>query len=215
MALDYKTLQATELSQGTSAQPYCPECGRPWRELWPEHPRRSALVSWRAALLIVVGLALAITFGLRAAAAHQTEAATQRDLAELTLCLDGTWSGPGCPSVQDAEDWRAIDYGNVATARRQLSRALVATALGLLALGLGAASVARARRRSSASPRARSGVATAWQAGEMLLGLLCLQILTLYLDLVALQLSPGVPLGETLDRAAGDALAVIFRVSGT
>ena len=214
MAFDYKVVQAMETAEPPIADGYCPECGRPWRHPSPERSRDPAPFAWHRALLIVVGLALAITFGLPAMAAYQSETATQRDVAVLTLCLDGMKSDPGCPSVQDAEEWRAIDYDEATASRRQLEFTLVATILGLLALGLGAGSVVWQRRRAGTGGRGRSSAATAWRVGETALSLLCFGVLALYLDFVTLRLSPGVPLGETLDRASGDALAIISRIAG-
>jgi hypothetical protein len=59
---------------------------------------------------------------------------------------------------------------------------------------------------------------SAWRpsrgAGESLLGLVCLLILTLYLDLVTLQLSPAGLTWEGLGRAVDEALVVIARITG-
>jgi hypothetical protein len=213
MALDYKTLQALAAGQLHDADDYCPECGRPWRDL--SLPRPAGSVSWRAALLIVVGLALAITFGSRALAAYQARVATDRDLAVLTLCLNGILSDPICPSMQDAENWRAVDDGNRATARRQLDRALVATTVAVLAFGTGLGSLVRQRRRTVARHRGWSVVAATCQMSETLLILICLLVLAVCLDLVAVQLSLSAPITrELLDRAADDALGILSLIPG-
>jgi hypothetical protein len=67
MALDYKTLQALAAAEPQEAAGHCPECGRAWGTSGPEAPHPLAPFPWRAVLLGVVGLALALTFGLRAA----------------------------------------------------------------------------------------------------------------------------------------------------
>jgi hypothetical protein len=214
MALDYKTRQATATNEQQHADDYCPECGRPWHDLLAGRARPAASVSWRAALLIVVGLALAISIGSRALAAYQTRVATDRDLAVLTLC-DLMMSDPSCPSIQDAEDWRAVDVGNQATARRQLDRALVATAVEVLVFGAGLGSLARQRCRTVARHWGWSVVAAAWQISETLLVLIGLLVLALYLDLVAIQLSLKAPITrELLERAADDALGMISLIPG-
>jgi hypothetical protein len=64
-----------------------------------------------------------------------------------------------------------------------------------------------------AAESARS--AAPFPRGAVPLALVCLLVLAMYLDLVALQLSLGVPLApETLDRAADDAVTIISVATG-
>jgi hypothetical protein len=213
MALDYRTLQETAASQPRDADGYCPECGRPWRDPSPERPHPAVPVPWHAVFLAVVGLALAVTFGVRAARAYQTQRATQRDLAVLIVCLGGVSGDLTCPSVEDAEDWRRVDYANEDAARRQRDRALVATALGLLAVGVGLSGVARRRRRPGCP---RPILAAAWGLGEFLIALTCLQVLALYADLVIVRLSLGWPPAwwEALDSITDQVSALLSIITG-
>jgi hypothetical protein len=213
MALDYKALQALAARRPANAPSYCPECGRPWRDPAPVRPHPDAAFPWRAAFVAMVGLAVALTFGARAARADQKQAAIQRDVAVLTVCLGGVSGDLTCPTVQDAEDWRGIDYVHEATARLQRDRALVAAALGLLAVGVGLRRVARRRRLQD---RPRPTLATAGGLGETLIALTCLQVLALTLDSLAGQLARGLPLTwERLDTAADAVLVVVSILTGS
>jgi hypothetical protein len=108
-----------------------------------------------------------------------------------------------------------VDSGNQATARRQLERTLIATAVGVFAFGAGLGSLARQRRRTVARHRGWPVVAAAWQISETLLVLTCLLVLALGLDLVAIQLWLSAPITrELLDRAADDALGMISLIPG-
>jgi hypothetical protein len=144
MALDYKQLQTCRAGQATTTDDYCPECGRPWRDRAREQPRPVAVFPWRAVLLTVVGLALVVAFGVRAARAAQQEAPIQRGLGALTACLGGGVSrSSACPTAQEAEFMLGGDDVDEATVRGRRDRALVATALGLLVLGVGLRGVVR------------------------------------------------------------------------
>src|SRR5262249_29316814 len=101
MALDYKTRQAMATNEKQRADDYCPECGRPWFDPAPERPHRASC-PWRAVLLAVVGVCVALTFGPRAARAHAFQAAAQRNVAALNLCLGGATQDSICPSLVDA-----------------------------------------------------------------------------------------------------------------
>jgi hypothetical protein len=214
MALDYKTLQAMAASRPANAMAFCPECGRPWRAPSPEGPHPEAAFPWRAAFLALVGLALALAFGVRAARADQRQRAIQRDLAVLTVCFGGGAAGdPLCPTVQDAEGWRRRDDVDAAAARGQRDRALVATALGLLVAGVGLRALARRRRRHDHPP---SAIATVGSSGESLIALTCLQVLALTGYSIAVQLSRGLPLTwERLDAAADDVLVLVALLTGS
>jgi hypothetical protein len=212
MAFDYKTVQAMAASQPRDAHGYCPECGRPWRDPSPERPHPAMAVPWHPVFLAVVGLALAITFGARAARAYRLEAATRGDLASLTTCVGRGSAAPSCPSMDDQEDWLRVDYANEATARGQRDRALVATALGLLALGIGLRRLARRRWPD----RPASALATFGRWGESLLALTCLQVLALTLASLAVQLARGLPFAwERLDAAADGVLVVVSLLTGS
>jgi hypothetical protein len=213
MAVDYKTLQALAVSQPRDAEGYCPECGRPWCAPAPDRPPPEAAFPWRAAFLVAVGLAIAITFGVRATRASQRQVAIQRDLVGLTRCLGGVSGDRTCPAGKDAEDLREIDNIDAATARGQRDRALVAAALGLLALGVGLRALARRGRRRD---RSRSTLMAAWDLGESLVALTCLQILALILSPIAGQLSRGLPMTwERLDRATDGVLVLVSLLTGS
>jgi hypothetical protein len=197
VAFDYRTLQAMAASQPPDAIPYCPECGRPWEDPAPARAHPAARLPWRAALLVVVGLALAIAFALRAASvSHMGPRAydcTSRPSDTHAEVLEASGRSPCIPDRAG-----------------QLQRNLLATAGGvaIALVGLGAL----ARRRLRAGPRrgAASTLAAIWGAGEVLLTLACLQVLALYVGLVAVQLAlEAPPTGNTLDRAT-DQIAALF-----
>jgi hypothetical protein len=212
VAFDYKTLQTTAATRPPDADHYCPECGRPWGELSAERPRPAA-DPWRAVLLAVVGFALALTFGERAVRADQRETAIQRDLASLTRCLGGVAGSGACPAGKDAEDLRGLEDVAAAAARGQRDCALVATALGLLAVGVGLRATARRRRRQD---HPSSTIATVGRLGESLIGLTCVQGLALLLYSVAGQLARGLPLTwDRLDAAADGVLVLVSFLTGS
>jgi hypothetical protein len=208
MAVDDKTLPEMVAGQPPDTDAYCPQCGRPWRDPSPEYAQPVA------PLLAVIGLALAIAFGARAARAYRMELTIRSDLAALSTCPADA-SGPQiCPSVADREEWLRVDDANQAATRRQRDRALVGVALGGLALAVGLGSAAR-RHRASRRERPSAIVAVIWGVGAALIAGACLEVLALYAALVAVRLSPGSPLGwETLDQAADGAIALLSLVTG-
>jgi hypothetical protein len=165
------------------------------------------------ALLVAVGLALTLTFGVRAARAAQKQAAIQRDLAVLTSCLRVRVSGDSiCPTIEDANGRRDIDVVDEAAARGQWDRALVVAALGLLAAGGGLCVLAWNRRRQD---RSHSPLAAVWRMGESLIALTCLQVLALVLYAITSQLSQGSTLTwERLDTVADNVLALVSLLTG-
>src|SRR5262249_45119719 len=161
-------------SRPPDADRYCPECGRPWTIQVREIPRPTRRLPWRAAFLVAVGLCLAIAFGPRAVSAYETEAAAQRDPGRLRTCADHRWAGASCPLT---ERWLGVLHADRDdTARHQLHGALVATALGLIALVAGLGSVAR-RGRGRTSRSASPLSAAVWRAGEPLVVLFCFLVL--------------------------------------
>jgi hypothetical protein len=213
IALDYATLRAMAATEPANVSPYCPECGRPWHAPSPERAHPAAAFPWRPAVLAVVWLALAVTFGVRAARADQRQRAIQSNLAVLTRCLGGVSGDLTCPSVEDAKDRLSADDVEAATARGHRDRARGAAALGLFAVGRGLRGVARRRRRQD---RPRSTLAKVWGLGESLLALTCFQVLALTLDSIAVQLSRGLPLSwEWLDTAADGVLVLVSHLAGS
>jgi hypothetical protein len=218
MALDYKALQALAASQPRDTDGYCPECGRPWREPSPERPHPAAPSLWRAALLGVVGLALAITFGLRA---WRADRLAPRDCAALpgtAWQVVATRGRTSCAAASnDLYRWTAfgITPGQSGAAGRTPRSDLPLTAGGV-AIGLvGVGGLVRSRLRARAHGRAATGVLAIWAAGEALLALACLQVLALGVGLGAVRISLGLPLtGETPDRAADAVLTFLSIVAG-
>jgi hypothetical protein len=213
MAFDYKTPQALAASHQMDADDFCPECGRLWEAPAPDRIQPAAAFPWRAALLVAVGLVLALTFGVRAARAAQKQATLQRDLAALHQCFEEVGWDSSCPTPETAEGWLARDDLDEVTARGQRDRALIATALGLLAVGVELRAMARHRRRQD---RPRPTLAVVWRMGESLIALTCLQVLGLTLHSIAGQLSQGLPLAwERLDTAADDVLVLVSLLTGS
>src|SRR5262249_13396611 len=112
VALDYKTLQATAAGPPRRADDFCSECRRPWCAPAPDRRHPEAAFPWRAAFLVAVGLALAITFGLWASRAHQRQVAIGRDLAILSTCVDGDLTASSCSSVEEQTAWTAMERDN-------------------------------------------------------------------------------------------------------
>lgn len=214
MAFDYKTLRLLETSKSRDANDYCPECGRLWIDRWPEPPRPLVPFPWRGWFLTVVGVALALTFGLRAASAYRAEAAIQRDVAVETICSSQVSNALTCPSPQATIEWLQASEESREVARRQVDAALVATALGLLALVGGPAALVRRRLRVTSHWRPWSTLTALVSIAEGLLALVCFQVLAVGVALVAHQLSPGVTLTEALDRAVNNALTIISIITG-
>jgi hypothetical protein len=189
MALDYKTLQVIATSQRRHADDYCPECGRPWVDPLPERPRRAASFPWRAALLGVLGLFLAITFGHRAidlVEAGSTGCTMTQEASTGTACLAPVNLGPG----DGISRWASLRQSELTAG--EIRRDLLATAIGaaIVLLGIGALIRPSLRARSS---RGRSLALVAWAVGETLGVVVSLQVLALYADLVILRLSLGWP----------------------
>jgi hypothetical protein len=202
MALDFKTRQAMASSQPANATSYCPECGRPWDDPLPEHPRRPTTFPWRAPLLGVLGLLLAITFGQRAVGLVEVESppcAITLETPSGPVCFAPSNLGPG-----DRIGLRA-SAGQFAMAEGEIRRDLLATAAGvaIMLVGIGVLFRPRLRARSS---RGRSLVLAIWAVGETLGVVVSLQILALYADLAIIRLSSGwtpawwVALDETTDQ---------------
>jgi hypothetical protein len=215
MAFDYKTWQTMAASQPPETNGYCPECGRPWVERAPEHPRSASLFPWRSVILTVLGVALALTFGFRAASAYRREADIQRDFAFRSRCVSASSSALACSFFDDEVGRLRASYRDWDAARGQRDRALAAAALGLVALAVGAEDLVRRRHPTTPPRHPLATVAVVWRIGKALLTLACFQVLALYLDLIALHLSQGGLLTQaTLDRAADDALSVISIITG-
>jgi hypothetical protein len=207
MAVDHETLQALATCQPTSTTLYCPECGRPWAALAAEEPCR-APSSWHVVFLAVVGISVALTFGVRAARANQRYVAIQGELAGLTGCVGGLLGNLTCSSVENADSRVATDDGTMAQGQRD--RALVVTALGLFAVGL--SSIARHRR---VQDRSRSTFSALLGLGEYLVALTCLQVLALTVYPIAVQLSRGLPFTwDRLDVAVDGVLVLVSLLTG-
>lgn len=219
MALDYKTLQRLAASETDDTDGYCPECGRPWKESTRSSARATASLPWRGVLLVAVGLVLTIALGIRMAGTYRTEAEIWSKLAWLRLdCVDGAGSALSCSSGAETQAQRQAEDRLVRQAdetKLVRDRAIVAIALGLLALSVGLWTLERFRHPTTSRPHTVSILTIVWQAGEILLTLTCLLILALYLDIIVIELTLGVPLTpELLDRAADGATVLLSLVVG-
>jgi hypothetical protein len=170
----------------------------------PEHPRRPTTFPWRAPLLGVLGLFLAITFGHRAV--DLVEAGSPP--CAMTLA---TPSGPVCFASSNLGSGDRIGLrasaGQLAMAEGEIRRDLLAIAAGVAIMlgGIGALFRPRLQARSSRGP---SLVLAVWAVGEILGVVVSLQILALYADLAIIRLSSGWPpawwvaLDETTDQVS-------------
>jgi hypothetical protein len=193
MALDYKTRQAMAESQPANTTSYCPECGRPWADPVPERARRATTFPWRAALLGVLGLFLAITFGQRTAVLVEAESS----VCAVTL---ETPSGPGCFAHSAEGEIRSDLLGT-------------AGGVALVLVGIGALIRPRLRARSSSGP---SFLIDVWAVGETLWVVVSLQVLALYADLVIVRLSQGWPSAwwEGLDLITDQVSTLFYFITG-
>ena len=219
MALDYKTVQATAASQGSEIDAYCPECGRPWGEPTPERRRPSSPLPWRAVLLGVVGMYLAITFGPHAVRDYPRAVRDQAILQTTAECLARTggqsYCAPSTPAPDGSTDLSLLVDQSAAT-RRKLVADLAATGSGVVFVLAGLGAPIRRWLQGRPPRRPLSALVALWGLAEVLLALGCLLVLALHVDLVALQLSQGRPLTRAaLDRAADDVLTVISVITGT
>jgi hypothetical protein len=219
MALDFKTLQAITASQPPGADVCCPECGRPWSEPPPERPRPSSSFPWRAVLLGIVGLYLAITLGPRAVRDYP-RALRDRAIVEATAeCLARTGGQSFCAPSNVAPDGStdlSLLVDRSAATRRELEVDLAATTTGVVFGLAGLGAPARRRLRARPHRRSLSVMVALWGLGEAVLALVCFQVMALYLEVVALRLFEGAPLPrEPLDRAADAALALMATALGS
>jgi hypothetical protein len=187
MALDYKTLQAVATNERRHADDYCPECGRLWIDPLPERSRRTTSFPWRAVLVSVFGLFLAITFGLRTGEIQSRLLNDQASVGPAHICVAQSDGPPDCPSL-------------MSEITRELRRDLLATAGGVAIVLVGIGALIRPRLRSQ-SARGTSLVLAVWAVGETLGIVVTLQVLALYADLGIIRLSLGWPSAwwESLD----------------
>jgi hypothetical protein len=212
MAQDDKTLQALATSQRWHTDAYCPECGRPWHDPLPERPRGPLTLRWRAALLGVVGLFLAITFGHRTVdlvEAGRSGCAMTQEASSGTRCLVRANLGLG----DKISLWAS--FRQSALTAGEIRRDLLATAAGVAIVlgGIGALMRPRVRARSAHEP---SLLLTAWAVGETLGVVVSLQVLALYADLVIIRLSLGWPVawGVALDLITDQVSDLLSFVTG-
>jgi hypothetical protein len=104
MSFDYKTPQALAANHLMDADGFCPECGRPWGAPAPDPGQPKAAFPWRAVLLVVVGLALAIVFGLRAVADYPRALRDHAILQATAACLAQTGGRADCAPSNVAPD---------------------------------------------------------------------------------------------------------------
>jgi hypothetical protein len=212
MAFNLKTWPTTAASQPPDTNGYCPECGRPWRDPSSERPHPAAPLPWRAVSLAVVGLYLAVTFGLRAWEASRATEDPGRALAHVSGCPapSDRLGEPDCLQSVAAVAGQAAP----ALARRQVDRALAVVAAGLLAVLVGLGSLARGRVRPGPRGWLPATLLGLWAVGEGLgLALLCL-LLGGYAALLAGRLAAGGPLSWAVaDQTAHRVFALIFDVA--
>jgi hypothetical protein len=199
MPIDYKTAQAFAAKDPSGTAPYCPECGRPWVDPAREQLQSSTPHPWRAVLLGVVGLFLAITFGLRAASFLITGPRDCTGVRQtIEFSMDSGWTADCIPD-------RASP----------LPRDLLVMASGVTIALIGFVTLARRYVWTRQNSRDPSRVATIWDVSQTMLALGCLQGLALYVDLVAGRHSLGLPLTwETLDRITDEVFALFSIITG-
>jgi hypothetical protein len=196
MAMDYKTLQAMATNQQGHADDYCPECGRPWIDPSPEHPHQATFFPWRAALFVVLGLFVAITFGHRSVGLIEEENYACATIThQPQVCLAAS-VGPACCATSnlDPGGWTALwaSIGQSAPAGGEMRRDLLVTTGGVVTMLVGIGALLRPRRRAR-SARRPSLVLAVWSVGETLSVVVSFLVLALYADLVIVRLSLGWP----------------------
>jgi hypothetical protein len=217
MAMDYKTLQAMATNQQQHADDYCPECGRPWSDPLPEHPQRATSIPWRAALLGVLGLLLAIAFGHRTASLIEAEGYVCAIVTQTQICLVPSESVCCATSNLGPGGWTVLwaSVGESAPAGGEMRRDLLVTTGGvaIILVGIGALIRPRLRARSARRP---SLVLTAWSVGETLSVVVSLVILAHYANLLIILLSHGWPPAswETMDSITEEVSGLLHVVTG-
>jgi hypothetical protein len=210
VADDYKTLRAISVPAPSGVTPYCPECGRPWLDPATEPPRRSPPLPWQVAFLGVVGLLLAVSFGLRAWSMRGIIARDPTLLRETVACTAATSAQTFCA---DGSGSNGADQSP--GTRRELLRDLLATTSGVVMVLVGIGALIRPRIRIGGHRLARFVVLGIWAVGETVIVLVCLLIVALYADLVIVRLSMGSPLTwESLDWATDEVSALFYIVTG-
>jgi hypothetical protein len=213
-----KNFSALAASQPWDMDGYCPECGRPWRDRSPERPYPAAPFPWRAVLLGVVGLALAITFGLRTWRADRPAPRDCAALPDTAWQVVTTRGRTSCATASnDLYCWTAFGVmpGQSGAAGRPVQRDLLPTAGGVAMLLVGVGGLLRPHLRARVCGRAVMDVVALWAAGEALLALVYLQILVWCVLLVAVRISLGQPLTwEAPDWAADEMLAIFSVLTG-
>jgi hypothetical protein len=168
MAFDYKTLPVIAGSQPQDGGDFCPECGRPWADSARESPQPAARFPWRAVLLGVVGLCLAITFGMRAGNSQPPAA-----------CISQSDGPPICAPINSGTT-------------RELRRDLLVTTGGVATVLIAIGALLRPRLRARSDRRTPVALVV-WAVGETMTVVVSLQILALYVELVIVRLWQGWP----------------------
>jgi hypothetical protein len=213
MALDYQTLQEMAASQPANATSYCPECGRPWADPTTGSPQPAAWFPWRAALLVAVGLALAITFGLRAVADYPRALRDHAILQATAACLAQMGGRADCaPSyVVTLDGWTDVSalVDQAAAMRRKLAGDLLAAIGGTATVLLGLRAAMRRQFRVRSGEPARSATVAAG-VGEGFVAVGWPLVLALAVDLFGDAFGQSVPsAGDLLDRTL-DGIAVLI-----
>jgi hypothetical protein len=218
MAFDYGTLQAMEASEPANATSYCPECGRPWADPPPGSPRPAARFPWRAVLLVVVGLALAIIFGLRAVTDYPRALRDHAILQAVAACLAQIGGRADCAPSNVAPNG-SIDVSalvdQAAAMRRKLGGDLLAAIGGAVTVLLGLWAAMSRRLRARGREAARPVTMAIAGVGEGLAAISCPLVLALAVGLLGGASGQRLPLaGDVLDRAVGVIDALISFIAG-
>jgi len=190
---------------------FCPECGQPLSLVQAAPDQRSG-VSWRSIFLILVGLALAVAFGLDAWQANQT-------LQNVTACAR---DGP----VQDCRALPhdlalAIASGRVGagdafaarSAQLQVGRDARFAGLGLLASAVGLGAIVLRASRSRLRGRLVAG--QLWLTAEGLVSLVYAQLILISAYHLVRDAAAGAPLSwDSLGADVDRTLSTFFVLVG-
>jgi hypothetical protein len=220
VALDYKILPATAVRQSEDLMVACSDSGQTGMDPIPEPGYGSPPFPWRATILLVVGLALALTFGLRTWNDYPRMLRDRAVLQAATECLAQTGGRSDCVPSSVAPDGStdfaiAVIVEQSAASQHKLGRDLLGLAGGIVIL-FGRFGVFACRRlRPKALWRRPSVVDAIRSVGEGLLTVTYPLILILVGDLLGAPFVQGIWLTRALlDRATDGVLAVFFLITG-
>jgi hypothetical protein len=199
----------------------CSDCGQIGMDPIPELGYGSPPFPWRTTILLVVGFALALTFGLRTWTDYPLLFRDHAVLQATTACLAQTGGRSDCVPSSVAPDGSTdlaitVILEQSAASQHKLGRDLLGTAGGAVILLVEFGAVASRRcRRATALRRLSSVLVAIGNVSEGLVAVAYPLILVLAGDLVGVWFGQSIwPTGEILDRAADGVLSVFFLITG-